>query len=504
MAIPIHAHSKVDPRWLNVPNMVVIHGTPQHGKSNLGKALSKLDGFLNISVDSIFLQYIERYISNRMNFMAYKGRPDERFDIGKYINSEDYNYELFITFLKLEIAHKLKRGSHINTVVLEGYALKDHDKIISDINIKSQYAIVLHAFISENRYMVNEFDVTNYKYDEVIRNIKNIFYNKCLNMTLPKSRYQDFSSLGLTTHDKGKTSSKTLEKYDASHLDDVIQDSDRVVDIGCNAGYFCFRAAKKTSNVIIGVDMTSHWLEVASHINNSCFFYKNISFFYEKAWVYLGEVTNSSFEVIHCASTYHYFREYQVVFLAEAHRTLTQEGRLILEIELAPSGNEPETVMRSRKVDSLPCAFPNRQMFLQQIKGLFNIEAEYKSVFQGGSFYDRTYFHLRPIRQDTRFILDEAKGNKIRGWAVSRKSPEKTIKLLIKIRNNTEFYVQANQFRKDLLAKGIHPNGNCGFNLTLSEEDSLIPGDAVAVFSVENKEDENHVLMNLITFDRAK
>jgi SAM-dependent methyltransferase len=244
--------------------------------------------------------------------------------------------------------------------------------------------------------MVEGLDVTGHRYDEVIEHIRQSFRTKCLKTTVPKSSYQSFKSMGLSQINDRNAASDTLAKYAASHLDDVAQASDRFVDIGCNAGYFCFRLADKTSGTIIGVDRARSWLEIASHMNNSIFLRDNIAFFNAEALEFLSE-NPDSFEIIHCASTYHYFRERQVDFLREAHRALTNNGTLVLEVELADTGTEPETTKRSRGVDSTPCAFPNRAMFLEQISGLFQIEAEFESVFQRGSYYDRVYFHLRRL-----------------------------------------------------------------------------------------------------------
>jgi ubiquinone/menaquinone biosynthesis C-methylase UbiE len=108
----------------------------------------------------------------------------------------------------------------------------------------------------------------------------------------------------------------------------------------------------------------------------------------------------NSFDIIHCASTYHYFRDRQIEFLRAVNRALKSNGTLVLEIELSDKGNNPTLERLSRGVDRTPCTFPNRPMFLEQINGLFSINAEFKSIFQEGSFFDLQYFHLTPIRAD--------------------------------------------------------------------------------------------------------
>jgi hypothetical protein len=82
---------------------------------------------------------------------------------------------------------------------------------------------------------------------------------------------------------------------------------------------------------------------------------------------------------------------------------------------------------------------------------------------------------------DAKGSLDEARGNRISGWAMYPKAPKRLAKVLIKINDDREFVVVADHFRQDLLDKGIHPTGKCGFVLTLPAEGVLRPGDAVSI-----------------------
>lgn len=492
----IRSNAKRHPRQVNIPNIVAIYGDPNCGKSSLGDALSKSKEFMYVSTDAIFASYLASTISNKKMFMVNPGQPIERFNVGKYVDSDRYDHGLFIACLKEELAGRLYRSPETQTVLLDGYVLKHYSRIFADLGFSSERTLVLKAYIVNDRYMIEGFDVTDHRYDAVLKHIRASFSEKCINITLPKSRYQNFSSFNLPR--VGNSGSDTLKKYNASHLEDIVQADDNFVDIGCNAGYFCFRVAGKTNGSIVGVDIVNNWLETASHINSSIFRSNNISFVNAQAWEFLSN-SPSSYEVIHCASTYHYFRERQIVFLREAHRALTANGILVLEVELANTSTEPEITKRARGVDSEPCWFPNNAMFLQQIDGLFNVEAKFESVFQKGSFYNRVYFHLRPIRVDKRFVLDKAQGNTISGWAMYSATPHRKMQLLIKVKDK-EFFVVADRFRSDLLQKGIHPTGNCGFLLKLPAEDILFPSETVYVLAVG----DTQASIKLLTATKAR
>jgi ubiquinone/menaquinone biosynthesis C-methylase UbiE len=495
-----------DPRCVNIPNIVAIYGNPGSGKTSLSRYLSKLSGFLYLGADPIFSSHIAPCLANWEYFLAYPDLPNEHFSVSRYVESDFYDHNLFTTCLKEELRRKLQFSPNTHTVLLDGYVFKNYTLIFPDLGLLPERTLALHASHINGRYLVEGFDVTDGRYDAVLEHIQNIFLTKCSSITIPKSRYQSFKSLGLPSPAGANSDSNTAEKYAASHLDEVVQATDAVIDIGCNTGYFCFRIADKTHGTIIGVDMARNWLEIASHLNNSIFLRDNITFLNVGALEFLCANPNS-FEIIHCASTYHYFREHQVAFLREVHRALKPRGILVLEVELANTDGEPEIVKRSRGVDSIPCAFPNRAMFMQQICGLFQVDNEFESTFQKGSFYSRVYFHLRPVqpqltsvldktegsseseRQSSgsssqlKFVLDKAEGRRISGWAMYPQLPHQKIKLLIKINNKKEFVVNADLFRRDLLAKGIHPTGHCGFGLTLQEEDILRPGDNISVLT---------------------
>jgi O-antigen biosynthesis protein len=378
---------------VNALNVVVLSGRPNTGKSSIAKALRSEPGWVTIQTDGIFAHKIAPTIPNLSVYWTYAHRPEGQLNIGRYINSAAYDHRLFLRHLTDELRTRLRETPDAHTVLLEGYVFESNRDVPAELGYPPERVLSVAAEAAYGRYFVDGIDVTDQKYDAVLTAITDRLRRECINVTLPRSHYQNFASLGIE-HGDGGTASDTASKYAASHLDDLIAPTTRFVDVGSNAGYFCFRAAQGSGARIAGVDVLSMWPRIASHINNSIFHLRHV-IFYERDAIDFLAANRQEFDVVHCASTFHYFRERQVPFLRAARDALADGGTLVLEIELADTGGQPETVQRARGVDSTPCFFPNRAMFLEQIASLFRIEAEFASPFQRGSFYDRVYFHLR-------------------------------------------------------------------------------------------------------------
>lgn len=383
------------PYHVNDINFVVVYGLPGSGKSSFCNSLSRSNqDILLVSTDSIFDTEIYKNDPNAKKYWV-SGPPYPHFSIGEYVDSCDYDEELFVRFLKEHLKQLINSNPRANLIMLDGYVFKNFKSILNKLDIPEKRMM---AFECEKRggvYQVSDMEVNNYTYDKVESYIFESFKNKCLKSTIPESHYQNFNSFDWMI-DKQSTASESTIKYLASHLDDVVEIGDNCLDIGCNAGYFVFKMALKTNADVWGVDFVSKWLKIASHIKCSIFRFQNVFFYKSDALEFLAE-RRKQFDVIHCASTFHYFRNKQKQFLINAHESLVKNGLLVIEVELAETINVPELIKKARGVDSEPCYFPNKLMFLAQIDGLYEVEREYISTFQKGSFFNRTYFHLRAI-----------------------------------------------------------------------------------------------------------
>lgn len=383
---------------VNVVNFVAIHGFPGSGKSTLGKALSKSGDVVCIHTDSIVISKMAENFPNKSEYLSKSATLEEHFNVAKFVDSPFFDMNMFIEYLESEISNAISENNGIRLVVIDGYALKHSKYLFEAMEITDERIMVLKTNELNGKFTADSFNVTNGNIDGLVYNIDSHFKKGGLAASLSRSTYQDLSSLfygiGIDTQ-SALTDSETYKKFNASHLSDLLSRNSRFLDIGCNAGFYCFKAAQVTGDAVVGIDMNKHWLEIGSQVNNSIIKKDNIRFLNADAFEFLS-VKSSEFDVIHCSSTYHYFRERQTDFIRSAREALSLDGFLVLEVELSDEiTDQPHTVYRARGVDPSPCAFPNRMLFIEQVSEYFDVVAEYKSVFQKGSFYDRTYFHLR-------------------------------------------------------------------------------------------------------------
>jgi SAM-dependent methyltransferase len=377
---------------VELPNFVAVQGMPNSGKTSAGCWLAGHPGVKLVMTDELFFSDILPLRADRDEFTTHKGEADEHFNVYRYVFSEKYDFEQLARLLRDRIEAILAVDETVHTVVLEGFAMKDHERIFFALGVPQERVQTLLAQRTHSeRFTLRDCDVTGKGYEGVWQRIQDEFRKRCIQQTLPKAHYQSFDMLGSKSQD-----SKSAQKFAASGLDDLILPESSVVDIGCNAGYFCFRAADRTTGQVIGVDSARHSLELGSELNSSVFRRTNVDFVQADAHEFL-RANPGMFDVIHCASTFHYFREAQAEFLELARGAIRSGGSLVLEVELGKDTDKPETHWLSRGVDATPCAFPNRAMFELLLRDLFTIVEERESTFQAGSFHARHYFHLEPV-----------------------------------------------------------------------------------------------------------
>ena len=206
---------------------------------------------------------------------------------------------------------------------------------------------------------------------------------------LKKSNYQSFDFLG----DKEKSSKSSL-KYDLSGLENLDIQNKKVLDVGCNAGYFLFRLDKKNPLKMTGIDISSSFIDLAESIKDEHFLDKNIEFIREDFLTYRFK---ESYDLIICFSVFHYFKENQPSVLDKIYNLLNREGKVILEIEEYPGDKESyvyEGVRPADKDRGRTLLYPNELKIRDWCEDKFEITSKDKSCFQKGALFDRYFYTL--------------------------------------------------------------------------------------------------------------
>lgn len=108
-----------------------------------------------------------------------------------------------------------------------------------------------------------------------------------------KKSYQKF--------DNEKSSSNSHGKLESLKLDKTLVKAKKIIDIGCNEGYFCFKLAELGAKNVIGIDKNNKWIDLAYKRNT----YDNVKFVHSDIQ-YLKTLNNESFDIIIILSAMHY------------------------------------------------------------------------------------------------------------------------------------------------------------------------------------------------------
>jgi SAM-dependent methyltransferase len=184
------------------------------------------------------------------------------------------------------------------------------------------------------------------------------------------TQYQSFPGV--------KGSSESLAKLRALRLPSL-QDK-RFLDVGCNEGFFCGYARFDGAAEVVGIDQSKVAVDRAKARFPDCQFF-------DQSWEQLPE---GKFDVILLASALHYAED-QAALIHRLMDSLQDDGTLVLEIGLAPSG-ESEWVRVKRSIDER--LFPSRGK-LGEILDDYAWKVIGDSVQQAGDPMRRYVVHVR-------------------------------------------------------------------------------------------------------------
>ena len=189
--------------------------------------------------------------------------------------------------------------------------------------------------------------------------------------------------------------SNSVAKWNALQATSLFQNK-RVLDIGCNEGFFCLQASEHGALCVKGIDNNSRWIDLAkSHLTPSID--SKITYIVQN-WNHLDLESDSSFDVILLLSSFHYATSPEYFnpdgsnkLLNQIARILVPGGILILECGIVNRDTE-EWVPIKRRSDIV--THGTRKAFDRVLKSLFS-QVVYigRSVDQSGDSIPRHVFH---------------------------------------------------------------------------------------------------------------
>jgi SAM-dependent methyltransferase len=170
----------------------------------------------------------------------------------------------------------------------------------------------------------------------------------------------------------------------------------RVLDLGCNEGFFSIEAAKRGAEKVIGIDLSEHFFAKAKERAAA---FSNIEF--RNTQMY--DLPEGEFDLIFLFSALHYISTPALLFRL-LRTKLKTDGKLILEagVSLTPG----RTVVRAlRSVDDR--YFPSLDMLTNEWLDGFSVRMIGESVRQAGDPISRYVFHCTAEKVSVAFVVGD-------------------------------------------------------------------------------------------------
>lgn len=268
--------------------------------------------------------------------------------------------------------------------------------LIDIVEVSDNCVIIIDGYVLKYfeftfKHMI-KIEAKGYEYiiDDLTFHISQVFAvirNKMLDKIT--SNYQTFNDLQLTG------GSNSQGKFESLKVDWLLKDK-TILDIGCNNGYFCFKAVNhmrwQNAKKAIGIDINAESIDTADVLKNCIYQHKNTEF---KRVDFFDYMPSEPIDVVFCLSTFHYFREKQQEFFHKCYSILSDGGLLVLEAGISEEReNEIFTEQYQRGVDSVPCFYPNEFSLINMAYG-FDLTYKGESVDQPGDKIKRNVYHFK-------------------------------------------------------------------------------------------------------------
>ncbi|HVZ03097.1 class I SAM-dependent methyltransferase [Hyphomicrobium sp.] len=192
-------------------------------------------------------------------------------------------------------------------------------------------------------------------------------------------------------------SSKSSEKFAKLRLPASLRGK-RVLDLGCNQGFFCFEAKRRGAARVVGIDVSRKWIVAARERAAA----ENLDIEFE-----VGDFQDAKgeFDYILFLSAIHYARHPKAV-LRHAYNLLAPNGVLVLECGLI-DGFAHRMGRALRAIDER--YFPSMELLRDDWLDIFAVRSVGQSIPQPGDPVPRRVFHCYPRKPTVVFV--GGKGN---------------------------------------------------------------------------------------------
>jgi SAM-dependent methyltransferase len=397
-----------------VPNLFLIRGEPGQGKSTLAEAFLRRTRLKHlpyesagvptrsalITLDAMYVRFvreaypesipaswagglypeIDRHYVEVLDARA-RARFAERVldTIGEALRTTDRDVVVdgsHLRFLLDAIRDRFAAAANLLSVDVEAHAVRIDGLVAEDGKVERAEGEADAAF--RQRCVLRFVEV----WETIAAAVRGAFAEEMRGGT----KYQSFEDLG-----QEAVSPRSSEKLASLHLPPLR--GLRVLDVGCNAGYFSIRCRQAGASYVLGIDRSAPDLALATAYRDRVYELDGLDFLHGDA---LDLSEERTFDVVLALSVFHYFRDRQREFLAKVERLLEPGGLLVLDCALSEQGGDEPFVQRyARAVDGDdPCHFPNLAA-LREMTEAFRWERFGRSVDQRGDGLSRFVIHLR-------------------------------------------------------------------------------------------------------------
>ena len=203
--------------------------------------------------------------------------------------------------------------------------------------------------------------------------------------------------------------SKTLDKLAALHLPDLT--SKKVLDIGCNEGFFCGWAKFNGASQVLGIDRSPKVMDTCELLFSDCDFKC-------QSW---DDLDDTKYDVILFLSAIHYAKDQEqtIHFLMDR---LEPTGRLVLEMGIAP--RMADKFIEVHRIAGDVCQYPTATK-MHSMLSRYSYTYVGPSVNQGGDQIPRHVYHVMH-----RAPVDEAHDNRAKAYQLELVKRFKALQIL--------------------------------------------------------------------------